>query len=183
MEITAEGVLKLIRGAELGRRNWRSAEANMSQVMKRVATIGVAVMVLVAALLFARPRTIDAQCLAQPEDGSWTNTDPATRSLTRVVLRFTCQDQVLNGQLYPPGPPWHVHLWGKCYPTDCDWGETGATRLSTGHIYGTYDQGFAKRYVYARMSQYRPGQLWVYVWTDFTDPNRQDYGVHNWFRK
>jgi hypothetical protein len=172
-----------IDAAELWRKNVHSTEAKMSQVMKRVATIGVAVMVLVAALLFARPRTVDAQCLAQPEDGSWTNTDPATRSLTRAVLRFTCQDQVLNGQLYPPGPPWHIHLWGKCHPTDCDWGETGATRLSTGHIYGTYDQGFAKRYVYARMSQYRPGQLWVYTWTDFTDPNRQDYGVHNWFRK
>jgi hypothetical protein len=32
------------------------------------------------------------------------------------------------------------------------------------------------------MSQFRPGQLWVYTYTDFTDPNRPDYDVHNWFR-
>jgi hypothetical protein len=59
-----------------------------------------------------------------------------------------------------------------------DWGEVGAQRLSSGHIYAVYDQGFARRYVYAKMSQYRPGQLWVYTWTDFTDP---DYELQNWF--
>jgi hypothetical protein len=124
-----------------------------------------------------------AQCIEQPEQGKWTNTDPNTRSLTRIDLRFTCQDQVHNGQPYPPGPPWHVHVFGKCHPTDCDWGEVGAQRLTAGHIFAVYDQGFARRYVYARMSQFRPGQLWVWTWTDFTDPNRPDYGVHNWFRK
>lgn len=155
----------------------------MSRGAQRLSGGLIAMLLVAAAPFFVNPRNADASCLAQPEDGTWTNTDPATRSITRAVLRFTCQDQVLNGQLYPPGPPWHIHLWGKCSPSDCDWGETGATRLSTQHIYGRYDQGFAKRYVYARMSQYRPGQLWIYVWTDFTDPNRPDYGVHNWFRK
>ena len=120
-------------------------------------------------------------CLTQPEDGNWINADSQTRSLTRIELRFTCQDQILNGQLYPPGPPWHVHLWGSCSPQDCDWGEVGAQRLSSNHIYATYNQGFARRYIYARMSQYRPGQLWVYTYTDFTDPGRPDYDVHNWF--
>jgi hypothetical protein len=155
----------------------------MSIVPGRAIIVGAAAMMLGIALVFTQPRNADASCIAQPEDGSWTNTDPASNSIPKAVLRFTCQDQVLNGQLYPPGPAWHIHLWGKCSPTNCDWGETGATRLSSQHIYGKYDQGFAKRYVYARMSQYRPGQLWIYVWTDFTDPNRQDYGVHNWFRK
>jgi hypothetical protein len=124
-----------------------------------------------------------ALCAAQDEDGSWVNADANTNSITRIQVRFVCQDQILNGQPYPPGPPWYVHVFGKCHPTDCDWGEVDAQRLSTGHIYGSYDQGFAKRYVYARMSQYRPGQLWVYIYTDFTDPNRSDYDVHNWFRR
>jgi hypothetical protein len=31
------------------------------------------------------------------------------------------------------------------------------------------------------MSQYRPGQLWVYTWTDFSSTSRQDYGSHNWY--
>ena len=139
-------------------------------------------MVLGLAVLSVSPLA-RASCVAQPEDGRWVNTDPATRSITRIHLRFVCQDQVLNGQLYPPGPPWYVHLWGKCHPTDCDWGEVGAQRIPAGHIYAFYDQGFAKRYVYAKMSAYRPGQLWLYIWTDFTDPARPDYASNNWFRR
>ena len=122
-----------------------------------------------------------ALCLTQEENGRWRNADPNTRGITRIELRFTCQDQVLNGQLYPPGPPWHIHVFGKCHPTDCDWGEVGANRIATGHVFGSYDQGFAKRAVFARMSQYRPGQLWVYVWTNFSEEGRDDYGMHNWF--
>lgn len=126
---------------------------------------------------------VGALCLQPQEEGNWQNTDSNTRSLTQMRLRFVCQDQILNGEPYPPGPPWYVHVFGKCHPTDCDWGEVGAQELGTGHMYAFYDQGFAKRYVYAKMSQYRPGQLWVYTWTDFTDPNRPDYGIHNWFTR
>ena len=129
------------------------------------------------------PERAIALCIQPDEDGNWVNTDPNTRSITRIPLRFVCQDQVLNGQLYPPGPPWYVNVFGKCHPTDCDWSEVGAQRLDSEHIYAFYDQGFAKRYVYAKMSQYRSGQLWVYTWTDFADSNRPDYGVHNWFTK
>ena len=123
------------------------------------------------------------QCIQPPEEGTWINTDPNTRSIPRIQLRFVCQDQILNGQPYPPGPPWYVHVWGACSPTNCDWGEVGAQRLGSGFIYATYDQGFARRYVYAKMSQYRPGQLWVYIWTDFTDPGRADYAINAWFHR
>ena len=126
-------------------------------------------------------RSAHALCAAQPEDGNWHNVDSQTLSLTRVQLRFICQDQILNGEPYPPGPAWYMHVFGRCTPTDCDWGEVGARRLGTGHIYAFYDQGFARRHIFARMSQYRPGQLWVYTWSDFTDPHRNDFGVHNWF--
>lgn len=125
-----------------------------------------------------------ASCAAQEEDGSWVNADPNTRSLTRAELRFTCQDQVLNGQLHPPGPPWHMHLWGKCHPTDCDWSQVGANSVTSGgrtFVHAVYDQGFARRYVYADMSRFRRGQLWIWMWTDFTDPGRPDYVSQNWF--
>jgi len=133
--------------------------------------------------LLATHGRANALCLLPQEEGKWVNTDSNTRSLTRIELRFVCQDQVLNGQPYPPGPPWYVHVWGKCVPTDCDWGEVGAQQLGSGHIFAFYDQGFAKRFVFARMSQFRPGQLWVWTWTDFTSAGRADYGVHNWFRR
>jgi hypothetical protein len=146
--------------------------------MKRLI---VAAVVLIAILA---PAGASASCIAQPEAGRWINTDAATRSIPRIELRFICQDQVINGELYPPGPPWYVHVWGKCHPTNCDWGEVGATRTGAGHVYAFYDQGFAKRYVYAKMSAYRPGQLWVYTWTHFTDGSgRADYATNNWFRR
>lgn len=138
---------------------------------------------IVGLAMAVAPERADALCIQPDEDGNWENTDSNTRSITRIPLRFVCQDQVLNGQLYPPGPPWYVHVFGACHPTDCDWSEVGAQRIDSGHIYAFYDHGFAKRYVWAKMSQYRAGQLWVYMWTDFTDSGRPDYGVHNWFSK
>lgn len=150
----------------------------------RIRMIAIAVaIVLTGVIVGLVPDDAEASCSTPPEQGNWINTDPNTRSITRIQLRFVCQDQILNGQPYPPGPPWYMHIYGKCYPTDCDWGEVGARRLDTGHIYAVYDQGFAKRYVYARMSQYRPGQLWVYMRTDFVDPNRADYETQNWFSR
>lgn len=129
------------------------------------------------------PSFASALCIAQEEDGSWENVDPDTRSLTRIDLRFVCQDVMINGQLHPPGPPWYVHLWGKCHPSDCNWGEVGAQRTGSGYVYATYDQGFAKRYVYARMSTVFPDRLWVWTWTDFTDPGRADYSSSNYFER
>lgn len=155
----------------------------MSSPVSRAAGIAVVSSLLVGTLVLANHRVAHAQCLAQAEDGAWLNVNPATPSLTRTVLRFTCQDQVLNGQPYPPGPPWHIHVWGKCHPTDCDWGEIGATRLASGWIYGIYDQGFARRYVYARMSQSQPGRLRIWTWTDFLSPTRPDYASDNYFHK
>lgn len=137
---------------------------------------------LVVLAILIVPGVLFGQCIAQPEDGAWVNTDPNTRSITRIQLRFVCQDQILNGQPYPPGPPWHIHIFGKCHPTDCDWSEADGQRLGSGFVYGVYYQGFATRYVYARMSAYRPGQLWVWMYTDFADPARPDYEVNNWFR-
>ena len=125
-------------------------------------------------------------CAAQEEDGSWRNADPATRSLTRADLRFVCQDVVLNGELYPPGAPWYMHLWGACSPSDCDWGEVPAEAVTVGTrrmVRATYNHGFARRYVYADMSLYRAGQLWIWMWTDFTDASRPDYESQNWFTR
>ena len=152
------------------------------KLLRRLARLFLGMLAFLAFGSLATPAS--AQCITQHEEGSWRNADPNTRSLTTADLRFTCQDQVLNGQLYPPGPPWHVHLWGKCHPTDCDWSEVGAQSVTIGSrsfVYAFYDQGFAKRHVYADMSLYRPGQLWIWMWTDFVDPGRADYESQNWF--
>ncbi|MEV4641263.1 hypothetical protein AB0J80_28365 [Actinoplanes sp. NPDC049548] len=118
------------------------------------------------------------------EYGDWVNADPATRSIVRAQLRDCQPVTTCTGDIctitYDAG--WSMHLFGACSPTPCDWGwSAGRFRLSNGQIPATYDQGFAKRYVWAAMSQYRPGQLWIAVRTDFTDPARPDYESQDWF--
>lgn len=63
--------------------------------------------ILLAAVLAATVAQPAAQalCAEQEEDGQWVNTDANTRGITRAHLRFVCQDQILNGEPYPPGPP------------------------------------------------------------------------------
>ena len=151
-------------------------------LIKRVLNVTIGLVVFALVMTFSLEIS-NALCIQPDEEGEWVNIDPNTRGLTRINLRFVCQDQIRNGEPYPPGPPWYVHIWGKCHPTDCDWGEVGATQLTSGYIYAFYDHGFAKRYVYAKMSAVRPGLLYVYMWTNFTDPGRADYSMHCYFRR
>lgn len=137
--------------------------------------------------LAAHPDRAFALCSGHAaEYGDWVNADPNASGIARIELRdcqpvTTCSGGVCR-TTHDAG--WTMRVFGKCSPTNCDWGwSPGAFRLSTGQIPGYYDQGFAKRYVYAKMSQYRPGQLWVYWRTDFTDPNRADYDKQEWFRR
>jgi hypothetical protein len=149
--------------------------------LRRIVLVSAAIIAGGGCFLASKP--VEAQCAVQPEDGSWVNVNPTTRSITRIQLRFTCQDQVVNGQPNPPGPAWHVHVFGKCHPSDCDWGEIGAQRLNNGQIFAVYNQGFAKRFVTAQMSPQQPSRLQVIVRTDFTDPNRRDYNTNDLFNK
>lgn len=106
-----------------------------------------------------------------------------TKSVVSLDLRFICQDRILNGAPYPPGPDWYVHAVGRCDPVDCDWHEVGARRLSSTHIFAVFDQGNARRYVYLRLSQSQPDLLWAWIYTDFKDPTRSSYWVYDWFRR
>lgn len=144
-----------------------------------LAQLALAVLLLAGNVAFQQ--SAHAACAVQEEAGSWVNVDPTSNSLTRIELSFICQDQIKDGRPYPPGPSWIVQIFGQCQPVDCDWRKTAARRLSTGHLYVIYDQGFAIRHVYAQISRYRRDKLWVYTWTDFKDPARPDYGVHDWF--
>jgi len=49
--------------------------------------------------------------------GSWRNVDPHTRGITKLEIRRA-------------GDHLRIRAWGKCHPTDCDWG------WSRGYAYG-----------------------------------------------
>ncbi len=152
---------------------------------RRLLLVALALALLSAGALAAPPDRAFALCGSHdPEYGDWVNADPNARGIARIELRdcqsvTTCSGETCTVR-HDVG--WKMRPFGRCSPTNCDWGWSAPReRLSSGHLYGFFDQGFAKRYVYAKMSAYRPGQLWVYVRTDFTDPNRADYELQDWF--
>jgi hypothetical protein len=166
----------------------RSLEVNGWRTLSRSWRLVMAMLVVAiagaAALAVGEDRAA-ALCVAAHEEGVWVNTNSVSPGISRIELRAcqpitTCDGDVCT-TTYDAG--WAMRVWGKCSPTDCYWGRVSARRLADGRVRGFYDQGFAKRYVYARMSQYRPGQLWVFWRTDFTDPSRPDYTKQEWFRK
>lgn len=127
---------------------------------------------------------VTSLCAPPFVQGSWENDNSNTRGITKAEVIFHCQDQILNGvPCCPVGPAYYIQLYGACTPSDCEWGKVPAQRVGNGFLYATYDHGFAKRYVYLRESNYRPGKLWVFVYTDFVSPSRRDYSMHNWFDK
>jgi hypothetical protein len=135
--------------------------------------------VMAMCLLLFSASPAKAQCAAQPEEGTWFNVSSGTNSFTKAVIEYNCKDTSTA-----TGPDWYVHLWGKCEPDDCDWGVVGGKRDSDGVIRATYDFGFEKAYVGAQiLSGVQPPELWLGVWTDFSDPNRADYGTDDWFHQ
>jgi hypothetical protein len=67
--------------------------------------------------LFNKTAAAPTRTSADPFLGSWTNSNPNTNDITHTAIRSD------PTTLY-------VHMWGKCSPTDCDWGET-STPLSS----------------------------------------------------
>jgi hypothetical protein len=72
--------------------------------------------------------------------GSWTNVDPNTGGITRL-------DIAVEGALVK------VHAWGKCHPTDCDWGTVQAQPFaasassdiaSADTLIAVFDSGFSE---------------------------------------
>ncbi len=64
--------------------------------------------------------------------GEWCNKDFNTRANTRI-------------RIYLDGQNLRVHMWGRCHPEECDWGETTATLSpdDSNTLLLTWSQGFA----------------------------------------
>lgn len=153
-----------------------------------------AVLAFCIALLVLHPNQANASLCSVPyEAGSWLNAVPSTRSITRVEFRMECRDTPITrcsggvcSTQNAVTPHYFIRLFGKCSPTDCNWGEVEGVALTgslQGWYYFVYNQGFAKRYVYARTYSGSPNQLRVYIYNDFTDPARPDYTTDEWFNR
>lgn len=106
-------------------------------------------------------------CSTPELEGEWIG-HPDRFILPELNIRFVCQDQIMNGEPYPPGPPFYIHAYGSCVPTNCNWGEVGAER-SGDWIVAVYEQGFATKTIWAKMSSVYPGELFVWMHVDYHD--------------
>ncbi|MBE0677464.1 MAG: hypothetical protein IH592_01745 [Bacteroidales bacterium] len=69
--------------------------------------------------------------VASSMDGTWKNSDPNTRGITKVIISG-------NGT--------RIQTFGSCSPTDCDWGKVPLTR-SGANFRATYDESMAVTYI------------------------------------
>jgi hypothetical protein len=103
--------------------------------------------------------------------GSWTNTDPATSGITRVVVSPAGGNHV------------NVQVFGACHPTDCDWGtvaghsyveDPGSTDVRS--VAARFNPGFASELIILRKAG--GSDLRFEVLTDFADGSgRRDYDM------
>ena len=91
-------------------------------------------------------------------DGFWRNVDANTRGITKMKIENNSQS---------------VHIYGSCFPTDCDWGKEPLTY--DGRCYNAkYEHGFATRFIKLHLEN--NGRVRMEIKNDYHDtrPDRTD---------
>jgi hypothetical protein len=103
--------------------------------------------------------------------GYWVNEDEDTANITKVDITIA-GDTII------------IHMWGKCYPTDCDWGyeTTDISDAADGILNITWDFDFATET--QELIVLSDGRLNVAGFVDFPpDDIRHDYEYAEYFVK
>ncbi|BAY11640.1 hypothetical protein [Calothrix sp. NIES-2098] len=139
-------------------------------MFKRSLAIAVSSVSLAAALV--------SPTLAAPADfvGTWVNKDSNTRGVTRVVITSAGSNKL------------NIQVFGKCHPTDCDWGTAPVTTYGlnvqdTNHTYATanYNKGFSNTLL---TLDHAGSQIMLQSFTQFLDNSgRQNYYSRDYFQK
>lgn len=134
-------------------------------------------------LVFATSSAVLATALispvfAAPADfiGTWVNTNSNTRGITRLVVTNAGGNKL------------NIQVFGKCSPTDCDWGKEslvtyGSNVQDTNHRSATaiYKKGFSDTIVTLNV---RGRQIDLQSFTQFLDQSgRQNYSSNEVFRR
>jgi hypothetical protein len=131
-------------------------------------------------------RLVPHLCATPAMTGDWRNIDPNTRAMTRVTVDFYCSDVILcdpQGHCTGGDSAYFMHPYGRCSPTDCDWGRQRATDMGSGWIESTYNFGFKTSYVWLKTYNYY-GLLYLRVWVynQFSPTDgRSNYTTDEWF--
>ena len=105
---------------------------------------------------------------ASPFVGEWCNKDFETRGVTRVHIR-------------QEGTKLIAHMWGRCHPTECDWGDATAALEDGGNVLSlTWKTDYNT--VTQKLKLLADGSLELVGHTDFTEKEgREDYDSKNTF--
>ena len=128
-----------------------------------------------------------AALCSSPMAGDWRNTT-STNAMTRVVVDFTCSDVILCDQFgnCSGGDSYYsMRPYGKCHPTDCNWGRLRAHDMGDGWIRSIYNFGFKTSHVWLKTYNFWGlTYLRVWVYNDFTPADgRTDYTTDEWMRR
>ena len=126
-----------------------------------------------------------ASLCSAPLVGDWRNI-ASTNAMTRALVSFTCSDVILcdtTGHCTGGDSYYSTQMFGKCWPTDCNWGTVRAYPQYDGWIKSTYNFGFKTSSVWLKTySYYGLTYLRVWVYNDFTPADgRTDYTTDEWF--
>ena len=126
-----------------------------------------------------------ASLCSAPLVGDWRNI-ANTNAMTRALVSFTCSDVILcdtSGHCTGGDSYYSTQMFGKCWPTDCNWGTVRAYPQYDGWIKSTYNFGFKTSSVWLKTySYYGLTYLRVWVYNDFTPADgRTDYTTDEWF--
>ena len=123
-----------------------------------------------------------ASLCSAPLVGDWHNINASTNAMTRALVSFTCSDVILcdtSGHCTGGDSYYSTQMFGKCSPTDCNWGTVRAYPQYDGWIKSTYNFGFKTSSVWLKTySYYGLTYLRVWVYNDFT-PCGRPHGLHD----
>jgi len=130
-----------------------------------VGTLAILILLVGSGWLYQHLRILSP---GQASITEWTNSDFNTQDITRVHIRQN------GGRII-------LHVWGRCHPTECDWGEVTA-KASGSVLLATWDQKFAIKTQELRTLS--DGTLQLSTHTHFTDKSgRSDYDTISTFAK
>ncbi len=120
-----------------------------------------------------------AQASVNQFTGTWFNTDPNTRGITKLVINNN-------------GGKVSLHAWGKCHPKDCDWGKVPAFLFAPNvslelmknakALTAMFEKGFSQTLVVVKPAG--KNRIKAETFTRFTDgSNRSNYHSSYTFKR
>jgi len=163
LDATAAAIAAGTATAQAGATQAAADAAGATATAQAVATAGAQATATAKA---AATATAQAQTMANFV-GNWVNTDTNTGGMTRLIIAKVNDNTV------------SFHGYGKCTPTDCDWG-TIDVPLTSPKLVGTYHLSYKS----TRITVQRSGnQLLAEVFSDYTEADGRTDRTDNYVMK